>query len=208
MWSLVRRMIPLLLLVATSCAAAAGDGQYEGLVVENPTRLPDVVLPDTEGRPFDLVADTAGQVRLVYFGYTNCPDICPIHLSQLRDVLSRPGMPSNVAVIFITVDPARDTPEVIRDYLDQFDADFIGLTGTEHELAEAQRAFGSIVAVRESDEENYTMGHDGRVFAFGPDGIGHTQYPHPTRQSSWVHDLPVLAERTDASAADDEEGAT
>ena len=113
---------------------------------------------------------------------------------SLRDVLSRPGMPANVSVIFITVDPERDTPEVIRTYLDKFDTDFIGLTGTEEQLVAAQRAFGSIVAVRETDDENYTMGHDGRVFAFAPDGTGYTQYPHPTRQTAWVHDLPILAD--------------
>lgn len=180
-------------LLAAGCAAGASEGPYEGLEVEQPSAMPELVLPDTNGEPFDLLADTAEQVRLVYFGYTHCPDICPIHLSQLRDVLSRPGIPSNVAVVFITVDPDRDTPEVIRDYLDQFDEDFIGLTGTEEQLIEAQKAFGAIVAVRETDDENYTMGHDGRVFAFAPDGIGYTHYPHPTRQTAWVNDLPLLA---------------
>lgn len=192
MWPLARRVVPVLLLLVAACSAAGSEGIFEGLAVERPASLPSVVLHDTEGHPFDIGADTEGQVRLVYFGYTSCPDICPIHLSQLSDVLSRPGMPGDVAVIFVTVDPARDTPDVIRAYLDQFDSDFIGLTGTEEELIDAQKAFGSIVAVRESDDEDYVMGHDGRVFAFAPDGLGYTQYPHPTRQSSWVHDLPIL----------------
>ena len=102
--------------------------------------------------------------------------------------------------VFITTDPARDTPDVIRSYLDQFSRDFVGLTGTEEELVAAQKALGSIVAVRESDDENYTMGHDGRVFAFAPDGWGYTQYPHPTRQSSWDHDLPLLAAMVEGAA--------
>ena len=193
MWTLARRLLPALVLLATSCSASASENGYEGLVVDEPSRLPSVALTDTQGNRFDIAADTAGDVRLVYFGYTSCPDICPIHLSQLRDVLDRPGAPTNVSVVFVTVDPERDTPEVIRTYLDQFSEDFIGLTGAPDELVAAQQAFGSIVAVRETDDENYTMGHDGRVFAFAADGVGYTQYPHPTRQSSWVHDLPLLA---------------
>jgi protein SCO1 len=131
----------------------------------------------------------------------NCPDICPIHLSQLKDVLARPGMPANIEVVFVTVDPDRDSPEVLAAYLDQFNADFVGLTGTEEEVVAAQKAFGAIVALRESDDANYTMGHDGRVFAFTPQGNAYTQYPHPTRQSAWVHDLPILATIDSAEGA-------
>jgi len=194
--------VGLLVLAAAviGCSSGPVDAEFEGLVVDEPGLMPSVVLTDTVGRPFDLVANTAGTVRLVYFGYTRCPDICSIHLTQLADVLSRPGVPTNVTVLFVTVDPARDTPEVLRAYLDGFDADFVGLTGTPDEVVQAQRAFGSIVALAESDDEDYTMGHDGRVFAFAPDGIGYTQYPHPTRQSTWVHDIPVLAGRRDAAS--------
>ena len=153
MWSLVRRLAPLLLVLGVACSSSGASGRFEGLAVDDPATMPALVLRDTEGNAFDLVADTESQIRLVYFGYTNCPDICPIHLSQLRDVLGRAGMPGNVAVIFVTVDPERDTPEVIRDYLDQFDADFIGLTGTEEELIAAQRAFGSI------DKQDHSVNH-------------------------------------------------
>ncbi len=193
MWSPVRGVLAALALALVACGSSPSDGRFEGLAVDEPETLPSIVLVDTEGQPFDLVADTEGEVRLIYFGYTNCPDICPIHLAQLQAVLDRSGTPPNVRVVFITTDPQRDTPQVIRDYLDQFSPDFVGLTGTDEELVAAQKALGSIVAVRESDDENYTMGHDGRVFAFAPDGLGYTQYPHPTRQSSWDHDLPVLA---------------
>ena len=200
MWSPVRGCLVALALTLLACGGSSSDGGFEGLEVDDPERLPSVVLSDTEGRPFDLVADTEASVRLVYFGYTNCPDICPIHLAQLKAALDRPGAPVNVQVVFTTTDPARDTPEVIRSYLDQFSRDFVGLTGTEEELVAAQKALGSIVAVRESDDENYTMGHDGRVFAFAPEGWGYTQYPHPTRQSSWDHDLPLLAAMVEGAA--------
>ena len=85
-------------------------------------------------------------VRLVYFGFTECPDICPIHLAQLSDVLELPQSPENVVVLFITVDPERDTPQVLRSYLDQFDSEFVGLSGSKIDLEAAQLAFGALVA--------------------------------------------------------------
>jgi protein SCO1/2 len=191
----------LFALLLTACGGSQDDRTFEGLEIE-PTARPALVLTDTNGQTYDLAVEGAGKVSLVYFGYTNCPDICPIHLSQLTDVLDRPGMPQNVEVVFVTVDPSRDSAERLSEYLAGFSADFVGLTGTEEEVAAAQRAFGAIVALRESDDENYTMGHDGRVFAFTPEGTAYTQYPHPTRQSAWVHDLPILAaiDSSDGSA--------
>jgi protein SCO1/2 len=182
-----------------ACGQSSPDRTFEGLEIE-PAVRPTLQLTDVAGEPYDLAEATDGKVSLVYFGYTNCPDICPIHLSQLKDVLSRPGMPANIEVVFVTVDPDRDTAEVLAAYLEQFDADFVGLTGTVEEVVAAQKAFGAIVALRENDDANYTMGHDGRVFAFTPQGNAYTQYPHPTRQSAWVHDLPILA-TIDESAA-------
>ena len=117
-----------------------------------PLAKPDIVLTDTDGNPFDLRAETDGRLTLLYFGYTNCPDICPVHLAQIESVLKRPAMPSNVDVIFVTVDPARDDPASIRRFLDQFSTKFIGLTGTPDELRAAQLAFEVPVAVQEGDE--------------------------------------------------------
>jgi protein SCO1/2 len=189
---LLRTVIATTVILAAGCGATTGDGRFEGLEVD-PIDMPALTLTDTSGATYDLSRDSEGKVKLVYFGYTNCPDICPIHLSQLSAVLERAGSPANVEVIFVTTDPSRDTPQRMREYLDAYSQSFVGLTGSEEELIAGQQAFGAIVAVRESDAENYTMGHDGRVFAFTPDGIGYTQYPHPTRQSSWLHDLPILA---------------
>ena len=78
---------------------------------------------------------------------------------------------------------------------DRFSVDFIGLTGTKERLVEVQRQFSALVASASTDDEGVTndLGHDGRVFAFAPDGLGRTQYPHPTRQTTWTRDLPILA---------------
>jgi protein SCO1/2 len=190
---LVTLMVLCLLLV--SCESQKSNQKFEGLEIDLPSGMPELELTDTNGIAFNLRADTKGMVRLVYFGFTECPDICPIHLAQLRDVLELPQSPENVVVIFITVDPERDTPQVLRSYLDQFNSEFVGLSGSKVDLEAAQLAFGALVATPQYPiEGKYTYGHDGRVFAFAPDDMGYTQYPHPTRQTSWAHDLPLLAQ--------------
>ena len=193
-WLFLATLVVLSLLLV-SCESQKNKQKFEGLEIESPSALPELELTDTNGKTFNLRADTLGMVRLVYFGFTECPDICPIHLAQLRDVLELPQSPDNVVVLFITVDPERDTPQVLRSYLDQFDSEFIGLSGKKVEVEAAQLAFGALVAAPQYPTEGkYTYGHDGRVFAFAPDDMGYTQYPHPTRQTSWAHDLPLLAQ--------------
>ena len=181
--------------VITGCTDRRNESRFAGLEVDAPATMPDLTLTDTTGRPFAMRSDTRGSVRLVYFGFTSCPDICPVHLAQLSDVLARPGMPPNVEVLFVTVDPERDTPKVMRTFLDRFNSEFVGLTGTANQLLEAQRQFSALVALPSTVEgrDSPAIGHDGRVFAFAPDGLGRTQYPHPTRQTAWTRDLPILA---------------
>ncbi len=181
--------------LTTACADHASESGFAGFEVDAPATMPNPTLTDTEGEPFAMRSDTQGSVRLVYFGFTSCPDICPVHLAQLSDVLDRPGMPPNVKVLFVTVDPERDTSEVIRTFLDRFNSDFVGLTGTVDQLLEVQQQFSALVAIPETveDGDSPVIGHDGRVFAFAPDGLGRTQYPHPTRQTAWTRDLPILA---------------
>ena len=185
----------IFVLLISGCAQAASEGVFSGLEVDRPQTMPDPVLIDTQGQSFSMRADTKGAVRLVYFGFTSCPDICPVHLSQLSDVLARPGMPPNIKVLFVTVDPDNDTPQVMRSFLDQFSSEFIGLTGTKERLLEVQRQFSALIATSAVDENGEVgdIGHDGRVFAFAPDDLGRTQYPHPTRQTTWTRDLPILA---------------
>ena len=182
-------------LILSACGGSSEDKAYSGLELDKPRLMPDPILIDTQGQRFAMRSDTQGSVRLVYFGFTSCPDICPVHLEQLSNVLARPGMPPNIKVLFVTVDPETDTPAVIRDFLNQFSVDFIGLTGSEEQIVEVQRQFSALVALAPSDEEETPndLGHDGRVFAFAPDGLGRTQYPHPTRQTTWTRDLPKLA---------------
>ena len=184
-------------LTLAACAAGIGGGELQGGVLDPPQPKPDFTLTDTSGDTYDFVADTEGKLTLLYFGYLNCPDICPVHLAQLAEVFDQiPGVARDTEVVFVTVDPERDSPEQIRAYLDNFDPRFVGLTGTLDEVEAAQEAAGLPVARFIGDGEDYFVDHAGWVIAFGPDGKNHALYPSGTRQSEWLNDLPLLAELT------------
>ena len=192
-------IVAAMLMSACSGSDPTDSGRFAGSDLPIPLAKPDIVLTDTDGNPFDLRAETEGRLTLVYFGYTNCPDICPVHLAQITQVLDRPSMPTDVAVVFITVDPERDDPRTIRRFLDNYDAAYVGLTGTHDQLDAAQISFDVPLAQREGDDDHddhdhdYTIGHAGQVFAFARDGFAYSVYPQGTRQSHWVRDLVILA---------------
>ena len=89
-------------LILSACGGSSEDKAYSGLELDKPRPMPDPILIDTQGQRFAMRSDTQGSVRLVYFGFTSCPDICPVHLEQLSNVLARPGMPPNIKVLFVT----------------------------------------------------------------------------------------------------------
>jgi protein SCO1/2 len=174
------------------------DTGYRGVILPDPVPKADFTLTDTDGRPFDFRRDTDGLVTLLFFGYTNCPDICPVHLGNIGRVLAdQPyDVTSRIRVVFVTTDPERDTPDVIRAWLDAFDPSFIGLTGDVETINKAQIAMGMPQAIRDSTVNaangGYGVGHSAQVLAFSPDGYAHVTYPFGTRQIDWVHDLPKL----------------
>lgn len=164
-------------------------------MIEEPTPKPSFTLTDTDGRTYDFAAETEGKLTLLYFGYLNCPDICPVHLAQIAEVFERePDVARETEVVFVSVDPDRDSPEAIREFLDNFDGDFVGLTGTRDELDAAQTAAGVPPAVLEGEGDDYTVEHAGWVIAYGADALNHAIYPFGVRQSEWVNDLQILAE--------------
>ena len=134
------------------------------------------------GGPFTLVdqdghlaTDTKfrGKWLLVYFGYTHCPDVCPTALSDMAAAIDGldPARRSKVQVIFITVDPDRDTPKVMKDYVSAFeDANITGLTGTRYQVNAAAKAYQVRVRRREGTDGDYTMSHSSTINIMGPDG--------------------------------------
>ena len=186
-------LVAAFVVVVAGCAGDLSTGDLQGVVIEEPTAKPSFTLTDTDGDPYAFESETEGRLTLLYFGYLNCPDICPVHLAQIAEVFDRdPEIARETEVVFVSVDPDRDSPGEIREFLDQFDTDFTGLTGTREELAAAQAAAGVPEAVLVGEGEDYTVDHAGWVIAYGPDGLNHAIYPFGVRQSEWANDLEIL----------------
>jgi protein SCO1 len=133
------------------------------------------------GGPFTLVdgsgktvtdKDFRGRFMLVYFGYTHCPDVCPTTLSDMGSALDR--MPkaarARVAPLFITVDPARDVPAVMGDYAHAFGPDFVGLTGSDAQVAAVEQEYHVYAAKHPLAHGDYGMDHSSIMYVMGPDG--------------------------------------
>jgi protein SCO1/2 len=137
------------------------------------------------GGPFTLVDETGAVVteqsygdkyRLVFFGFTHCPAICPAELLKIADVLTLLGPKANQIVpLFVTIDPKRDTPAIMRAYTDQFDPRIIGLTGSADQIAAAVKSF-KVYAARVETESDYTMDHSTLMYLTGPDHIMQKAY--------------------------------
>lgn len=144
------------------------------------------------GGPFTLVdgdgrtvtdQDFRGKWMLIYFGYTFCPDVCPTSLSVVASALDKlePAQLDKVVPILISVDPARDTPAVIKDYAASFHPRLVGLTGSEEQVAAAKKAFKVYAArAKGGDDESYTVDHSSILYLMGPDGRFVAHFAHGT----------------------------
>ena len=132
----------------TPATVEGPDDNYAGLDLPEPYRRPTFTLTDTSGAEYDFREQTGGTPTLLFFGYTNCPDICPATMADVALALRGldPAVAEQVQVVFVTTDPAFDTPEVLGEYLDRFDADlpteFVGLTGDQEQIDQAQLSAG------------------------------------------------------------------
>lgn len=114
--------------------------------------------------------DLLGKPTIIYFGFTYCPDICPTTLSLLADLVDDIGTPEAYQIVLLSVDPERDTPEVLKEYLSLFKADILGLTGSEAQLADVLKGFGIYRAFADDGLGNQTIDHTSSVFLFYEDG--------------------------------------
>jgi cytochrome oxidase Cu insertion factor (SCO1/SenC/PrrC family) len=133
-------------------------------------------LTDQDGRT-RTEADFHGRFMLVYFGYSYCPDVCPTTLAMASDALSKLGAKTGrVVPVFITVDPARDTPAVLKAYLASFGKDFVGLTGDEKKIESVAREYHVYSVKRPLPGGAYAMDHSSVLYLMGPDGRFVTYY--------------------------------
>jgi len=179
--------------------ASRVEAIYRGGLVTPPLPKPRFTLTDTSGVPFDFWAKTQGNVTLLFFGYTNCPDECPLHMANIKRGLEKmaPALREQVKFVFVTTDPARDTPKLLRAWLDNFDKRFIGLTGSEAAVEAAQSATGVPVAKKTARAgSNYAVNHANFVLAYTKDNLAHVIYPGGVTQQDWANDLPQLVDET------------
>jgi cytochrome oxidase Cu insertion factor (SCO1/SenC/PrrC family) len=127
-------------------------------------------LTDQDGRGKSL-ADFRGRYVLLYFGYTRCPDVCPTTLAVMAAALAKLGMQSGrVVPVFVTIDPARDTPAILKLYVKSFGPNFIGLTGSAAELAKVEREYRVVAVKHALPGGGYAMDHSSVLYLLGPDG--------------------------------------
>ena len=186
-------------IVACGLPAEGGrSGELRGSVMDTPIPKPALTLTDTRGEEFDLRAETDGYLTLLFFGYTNCPDVCPVHMANLAAVFGDlvPEVRHRIKVVFVTTDPERDTPERLRSWLDNFDPSFIGLRGSVDSInaALAEMLLPGVAVLPAEHGGEPMIGHPAAVIAFSPDGLARVRYPFGVRQMDWAHDLPLLVE--------------
>jgi protein SCO1 len=173
----------------------AADGWY-GLPLQVERTLPDTTLLTTSGVPFTLSEELAGTPTLLFFGYSSCPDICPIHLAAISNAMEQTRTTyDRLQVVFVSVDPERDTPERIDEFLSYFNTRIIGLHGDLDEVADALARLdlpGPIVEGPDPRGEGVLIGHPAQVIGFDAAGNARRVWPFGTRRADWVSDIPRI----------------
>jgi protein SCO1/2 len=166
-----RLTLVLILLLASTVIGLALFWQPVGGGAGDEPSGGDFVLRSADG-PVDT-ATLRGKVLLVYFGYTYCPDICPTTLAAVSQALNQlaPAEQSQVKTIFVSVDPARDTPQRLKDYAGFFQSSIIGVTGTPEEVARAARLYGAVYSRHDiGSDAGYVVDHSAWTYLVAPDG--------------------------------------
>lgn len=183
--------------VAAQGLSPQPDG-WRGLPLERQRSLPEATLRDIDGHPVVLSEAFVGDPTLLFFGYTSCPDICPIHLAAIASAMDQAGVTfGQLDVVFVSVDPDRDTPERIEEYLANFDPNMTGLRGDLDELTQALAQLdlpGPVVEGVDPRGEGELIGHPAQVIGFDADGQALRVWPFGTRRADWVADLPRIVE--------------
>ncbi|MCO5968383.1 SCO family protein [Actinoallomurus soli] len=200
---------------ATGCAGASNAHSSPPVRISTPpsdlhaatlgTALhePDLTLTGVSGKPVNLRRATAGKLTLVYFGYTHCPDVCPTTMADLAGALRlmTPAQRARIAVVFITTDPWRDTPKVIRSWLASFNPSFIGLTGDYSTIEAAAKSVGVPLEQPKRTGADYEVDHGAEVMPFGTDHLAHVLWTAGVSSRDYASDLTKLLARMPAATA-------
>jgi len=196
--------------IASVAIIAIATGAWLSYLVMSPppTLLTATVLPASGELPeFSLVDQDGaaigrevfqGHWNLVFFGFTHCPDICPLTLQVLADAkqqLADEGQNPLPRVVLVSVDPERDTPDLLGQYVAYFDADNLGITGDLEELRKLTNGLGIFFEKSNIDDDNYSVDHSAVVLVIDPDGRLSALFGAPHDAANFVHDLPLIMAR-------------
>ncbi len=179
--------IGILVLLAGMAAvfAITNKPSFKGSLISPPWSAPEIKLMDHNGQPF-ILSDQRGKVVLLYFGYVNCPDECPLtmaHLKLARESLGERA--KDVQVIMVSTDPARDTPQALKTFMEHFDPSFLGLTGTTAELQKTWSDYG--VAVENGGETHSTF-----LYVIDPQGNVRETFLPDAESNDIARDINLL----------------
>ena len=183
-----------LVVLALLVAACAPDGpKFRSTDVTGADFGKELSLTGHDGKPRTL-ADFRGRITVLFFGYTHCPDVCPTTLVDMAEAMKKLGKDAaRVQVLFITVDPERDTPEVLAKYLPAFDAGFLGLTGDAAATQRAAKEFKIFYEKRAgSTPSSYTVDHSGQSYVIDPQGQLRLFVRHDRIAQDLAEDLRAL----------------
>ena len=172
-----------------------GDG-YQAGQTHDPYQVDGTPLTDTDGAPYSLVDDTDNDLTLVFFGYSECPDVCQVVMSNLSSAMTRldEADRERVDVVFVTTDPARDTPEVLRRYLDTFDPSFIGLSSDLDTIIEVGKPLAVFVDKGEKlPSGGWDVGtHSSQITAITPDDTSPLLWTQDTSSADLAADIHTM----------------
>ncbi|MCE9647904.1 MAG: SCO family protein [Chloroflexi bacterium] len=196
-----KKIVVVGLMVAALVALAAllalvfsGSGSFRGTAYGEPYPVaPPIELVRSNGERFRL-SDQKGKINLLFFGYTSCPDVCPTTLAELNQVLTSLGNKTDlVQVLFVSVDPERDTPEKIQQYVNHFNSKFVGLSGSMDVLQGIWNDYGIYREEVQGDSAaGYTVNHTARVYLIDMDGNLRLSYGFETPVEDIVNDVRLL----------------
>jgi protein SCO1 len=195
-------MLPLLVVSVLALSACQRNAPLPTQLTDISGHMPDLAfrLTDDHGKPASA-ADFHGKVTLLYFGYTHCPDVCPLTLAHLHVIMQRLGpLADDARILFVSVDPARDTPTVMHEYVNAFDPRAVGLTGPAPDIEALVKRYRSAFT-REPDRGNgnYDVSHSSAIYIFDRDGKARLLATPDDAQDKLVHDLHLLPDTGSAS---------